>query len=167
MQGDDRDILQVLKTELQFLRRGGYRRVARAPWRAPLYFEDSPSCPRLRQFSHKSQPCQDCVLFQLVSPEAQDENVPCQHIPLTADGQLAHALSLGHACRNACRAGRVVGRDDRANRSGARDVFRIRDAAVDGIATLTPPRASHHARRSYAGSFHFTLADQRRLPAAR
>src|SRR4051812_15492363 len=92
MRSDERDILQVLKTELDFLRRGGYRRVARAPWRAPLYFEDSPSCPRLRQFSHESHPCQDCVLFRFVPPDAQDENVPCQHIPLTSDSQTLHML---------------------------------------------------------------------------
>src|SRR5579884_4032112 len=72
MPSDDRDVLQVLKTELEFLRRGGYRRVARAPWRTPLYFEDSPSCPRLRQFSSKSQ--------------------PCQHIRLSSEGHTLHAL---------------------------------------------------------------------------
>ena len=92
MTPDRRDLLKVLKTELEFLQSGGYRRMARAPWRAPLYFEDSPTCPRLAKLTDGEQPCSNCVLFRLVPRSAQDEPLPCRHIPLTADGHTLHIL---------------------------------------------------------------------------
>lgn len=92
MTPDQRDLLTVLKTELEFLQRGGYRRMARAPWRAPLYFEDSPTCPHLAMFGEGERPCSNCVLFQLVPKSAQDEPFPCRYIPLTADCHTLHIL---------------------------------------------------------------------------
>lgn len=92
MTPDQRDLLSVLKTELEFLKRGGYRKTARAPWRAPFYFEDSPTCPRLARLGEGEQPCSDCVLFPLVALNAQDETLPCRHIPLTAEGHTLHIL---------------------------------------------------------------------------
>ena len=44
MPQDDRDVLEALKFELQFLEKGGYGRSPRDPWRAQLIFEDSPTC---------------------------------------------------------------------------------------------------------------------------
>ncbi len=44
MAKDDRNILEVLKFELQFLEKGGYGRSPRSPWKPQLIFEDSPSC---------------------------------------------------------------------------------------------------------------------------
>ena len=38
-------LLELLKTELEFVVSGGYRRSARSPWRPPYIFEESPSCP--------------------------------------------------------------------------------------------------------------------------
>ena len=92
MAPDDRDLLAVLKTELEFLQSGRYRHVARAPWRVPLYFQDSPSCPRLARLGTGEQPCSGCVLFPLVPFFAQDEPLPCRHIPLTAEGHTLHIL---------------------------------------------------------------------------
>jgi hypothetical protein len=92
MSPDQRDLLAVLQTELDFLQRGGYRRMARAPWRAPLYFEDSPTCPRLAKLVEGERPCSSCVLFQLVPKSAQDELLPCRHIPLNEDGYTLHTL---------------------------------------------------------------------------
>ena len=34
----------ILKAELAFLERGGYRRGPRYPWRPNFVFEDSPTC---------------------------------------------------------------------------------------------------------------------------
>ena len=92
MTPDQRDLLAVLKTELEFLQRGGYRRMARAPWRAPLYFEDSPTCPRLAKLAEGERPCSHCVLFQLVPKPDRDQPLPCRHIPLTEDGQTLQVL---------------------------------------------------------------------------
>ncbi len=39
---------EVLRKELQFVRKGGYR--TPLVWRAPLVFEDSPTCPKSTLF---------------------------------------------------------------------------------------------------------------------
>ena len=44
MPQDDRNTLDVLKAELNFVKKGGYGRSPREPWRAQLVFEDSPTC---------------------------------------------------------------------------------------------------------------------------
>ena len=44
MPQDDRDVLEVLKSELNFVQKGGYGRSPREPFRAQLVFEDSPTC---------------------------------------------------------------------------------------------------------------------------
>src|ERR1039458_5509617 len=49
--------LHVLKNELKFVQKGGYR--AALVWRAPLVFEDSPTCPK-QQCS--ACPDTNCVL---------------------------------------------------------------------------------------------------------
>ena len=48
MQKDERDLLDVLKFELQFLEDGGYGRSARTPWRPQYIFEDSRHLHELR-----------------------------------------------------------------------------------------------------------------------
>jgi len=83
---DDRNILQVLKSELDFVSKGGYGRSPRTPWRAQLIFEDSPSCMNYDATSDRG-PCTDCTLIQFVPPERQAERVPCRYIQLTADGE--------------------------------------------------------------------------------
>jgi len=86
MPRDQRDPLDVLKSELQFLEKGGYAWSAREPWRAQLFFEDSSSC---MNYGRKSdpQPCAECVLLQFVPLESRSEKVPCRHIPITHDGE--------------------------------------------------------------------------------
>jgi hypothetical protein len=86
MAKDSRDILQVLKMELDFLEHGGYRRSPRTGWRAPLVFEDSPTC---LNFNRPDRPnsCEDCVLIKLVPAEYRTEAFPCRHIPLTQENQ--------------------------------------------------------------------------------
>ena len=44
MPRDDRNLLEVLKFELEFLEQGGYGRLPREAWRARFVFEDSPTC---------------------------------------------------------------------------------------------------------------------------
>lgn len=83
MQKDNRDLLEVLKLELQFLKEGGYGR--RARWRPPLIFEDSPSC--MNNSNYERVPCRECVLMELVPAESCWEKVPCRHIPLNAKGE--------------------------------------------------------------------------------
>lgn len=86
MAQDGRDILDVLRFELNFLLDGGYGRSPRMPWRAPAIFEDSPICPNFCDAAHP-YPCDSCLLEQFVPQGQRTENAPCRFIQLTKDGQ--------------------------------------------------------------------------------
>lgn len=94
MPRDDRDLLEVLKFELDFLEKGGYGRSPRAPWRPQFIFEDSPTCMNYDRKENLG-PCSDCVLMQLVPPEHRSERIPCRHIPLDPSGETLRSL-YGH-----------------------------------------------------------------------
>ena len=79
--------LQGLKNELKFVQNGGYR--ATLVWRAPLVFEDSPTCRRGSCFAC---PETDCVLMRFVPKERRREAVPCRHIPLNEAGETVDTL---------------------------------------------------------------------------
>jgi len=91
MQKDERDLLEVLKFELEFLEKGGYGRSPREPWR-PLYiFEDSPTC--MNYDSKESPgPCSECVLMRLVPPALRAEKIPCRHILLSEAGETLDSM---------------------------------------------------------------------------
>jgi hypothetical protein len=91
MQKDERDLLEVLKFELQCLEDGGYGRSARTPWRPQYIFEDSRTCMNY-DFKENPGPCSDCVLMQLVPPECRSEKIPCRHIPFNASGETLDSL---------------------------------------------------------------------------
>jgi hypothetical protein len=91
MHKDERDLLSVLKAELEFLEKGGYARSSRESWRQPLIFEDSPSCINWNSRDH-AEPCSSCVLFQLVPPEFRGKQIPCRYIPLNAEGDTLYSL---------------------------------------------------------------------------
>jgi hypothetical protein len=44
MTNDKRNLVDVLKAELEFLEKGGYRHTARAAWRPQFVFQGSPTC---------------------------------------------------------------------------------------------------------------------------
>jgi hypothetical protein len=92
MSRDERDLLEVLKDELAFLEKGGYGRSPREAWNQPLIFEDSPSCMNYDCKDH-AEPCSSCVLFQLVPPQFRGKQIPCRHIPFTAEGDTLDSLS--------------------------------------------------------------------------
>jgi hypothetical protein len=81
MQNNQQNLLQLLKSELEFVKSGNYRRSARSPWRAPYIFEESPSCPN---FSDRTRQhlCQDCWLMQFVQRQDRDEEIPCRFVQL-------------------------------------------------------------------------------------
>ena len=84
MPKDDRDVLEVLKSELDFIEKGGYGRSVRTPWLATSMFQDSPTCLNFGD-PQRTHPCEECLLMILVPPERRSEEVPCHHIPLTRD----------------------------------------------------------------------------------
>src|SRR6202795_2155805 len=91
MQKDERDLLEVLKFELQFLEDGGYGRSPRTPWRPQYIFEDSLSCMNYDSKENRGS-CSDCVLMQLVPPERRSEKIPCRHIPFNVSGETLDSL---------------------------------------------------------------------------
>jgi hypothetical protein len=91
MQGDRQKLVNVLKAELAFLESGGYWSVSCPSWRAPLIFEDSPTCLRSSGAPQPS-PCSECVLAPLVPEEHLLERFPCRHIPLNEKGETLDSL---------------------------------------------------------------------------
>jgi hypothetical protein len=85
MPQDDRNTVEVLKAELNFVKKGGYGRSPREPWRATLVFEDSPTCMNYDSKENRA-PCAECLLMNFVPADKRGEKVPCRHIPLTAEG---------------------------------------------------------------------------------
>jgi hypothetical protein len=86
MTGDPRDLLKVLKAELEFLEKGGYRPTARAAWRPQFIFQDSPACLNFDP-AQPPKPCSDCVLMQLVPKDQQNRKIACRYIPLNEQGE--------------------------------------------------------------------------------
>jgi hypothetical protein len=91
MQKDERDLLDVLKFELDFLAKGGYGRSPREAWRPVYIFEDSPTCMNY-DCKNDPAPCSDCVLMQLVPPELRAGKTPCRQIQLNASGETLDSL---------------------------------------------------------------------------
>jgi len=91
MQKDERDLLDVLRFELQFLKDGGYGRSPRTPWRPQYIFEDSLTCMNFDSRENPA-PCSACVLMQLVPPEQRSETIPCRHIPFNVFGETLASL---------------------------------------------------------------------------
>jgi len=94
MPHDDRNMLEVLRDELNFVTKGGYRRSPRDPWRATLALEDSPTC---MNYDSKANPaaCGECLLMQFVPADKLGEKVPCRHIPITPRGETLLQLYRG------------------------------------------------------------------------
>ena len=93
MATDDRDILELLKEELDFIESGGYGRSVRTPWLNKSVFQDSLSCINYG-YPYRAHPCNECHLLEFVGPEDQTQPVPCHCIPLNADGETIEDLEL-------------------------------------------------------------------------
>jgi len=86
MSNDKRDLLSVLKAELEFVEKGGYRDTARAAWRPQFIFQDSPACLNFDP-AQPPKPCSDCVMMQLVPENQRRRKVACRYIPLNEQGE--------------------------------------------------------------------------------
>lgn len=88
MPKDGRDVLALLKSELEFLEKGGYRKPS---WRAQFIFQDSLTCLNYGRLEDL-KPCSECALFGLVPPEKRKETIPCRHIPLNEQRETIDSL---------------------------------------------------------------------------
>jgi hypothetical protein len=91
MATDNRDILEVLKEELDFIEKGGYGRSVRTPWLSKSAFQDSLTCINYG-YPYRAHPCNECHLLEFVAPEDYDKEVPCHFIPLNKDGETIEDL---------------------------------------------------------------------------
>jgi hypothetical protein len=92
MAKDDRDILEVLKFELEFLEQGGYGRSVRTPWKPTSIFQDSISCLNFGE-KERVHPCAECLLINFVPERERDAEVPCHHIPLNTKGETVDTVN--------------------------------------------------------------------------
>ena len=95
MAKDDRDILGLLKDELDFLEKGGYRRSSHVPWMPKSTFQESPTCINYG-YPYRAHPCNECHLLEFVSPDHQTESIPCHFIPLNERGETIDSLESEH-----------------------------------------------------------------------
>jgi hypothetical protein len=91
MKDDRRQLMGALEAQLAFLEAGGYWNANLAPWRAPLIFQDSPTCLRYNR-PHETRPCSECVLAPLVPADQISKEFPCRHIPLNEQGETLDSL---------------------------------------------------------------------------
>lgn len=91
MSKDKRDLLDVLKAELEFVEMGGYRHTRGVAWRPEFIFQDSPTCLNVDP-TQARRPCSDCVLTQLVPENLRGEGVICRHIPMNERGETLDSL---------------------------------------------------------------------------
>jgi hypothetical protein len=91
MAKDERDLLELLKEELDFIEMGGYGRSVRTPWLPKSIFQDSLSCLNYG-YPYRAHPCNECHLIDFVAPEHRTEMVPCHFIPLDEAGDTIEAL---------------------------------------------------------------------------
>ena len=91
MAKDERDMLELLKSELDFIEKGGYGRSVRTPWKATSPFRDSLTCVNYA-LPEKAHPCNECHLIDFVPSDKQGKELPCHAIPLNAAGDTVESL---------------------------------------------------------------------------
>jgi len=91
MPEDDRDILELLYEELDFIEKGGYGRSVKTPWKPTSVFQDSLSCLNYG-YPYRAHPCSSCSLIDFVPSEERGQTVPCHHIPLNETGDTVETL---------------------------------------------------------------------------
>jgi hypothetical protein len=91
MANHERDILELLKDELDFIEKGGYGRSVRTPWQEKSAFQDSLTCINYG-YPYRAHPCSECHLLDFVDPQHRTEAVPCHFIPLNTDGETIEDL---------------------------------------------------------------------------
>ena len=99
MTKDNRDILEILKFELDFLDHGGYGRSVRTPWKPTSPFQDSLSCINFGD-PERTRPCSECLLMEFVPHDAHSASIPCHRIPLTEAGETVEDIQQSFWGRN-------------------------------------------------------------------
>jgi hypothetical protein len=91
MAKDERELIELLTSELVFIEQGGYGRSVRTPWKVPSPFRESLTCVNYA-LPEKTHPCAECHLIDYVPAEKRREELPCHFIPLNAAGDTVQSL---------------------------------------------------------------------------
>jgi len=92
MPKEDQHILAILKSELEFIEKGGYGAPdRREATRASTVFADSLTCLNYG-YPYRTHPCGECPLMEFVPDEKRLSAMPCHHIPLDQSGQTVEAM---------------------------------------------------------------------------
>jgi len=93
MAKDERDLLDLLKSELDFIEKGGYGRSVRTPWKPSSSFRDSLTCVNYA-LPEKAHPCSECHLIDFVPEDKRGGELPCHAIPLNAAGDTVETFEF-------------------------------------------------------------------------
>src|SRR5512142_454677 len=85
MAGNQRDVVEILRYELNFLEQGEFAR-AIGEGRASSPFQDTMSCLNYGE-PLRPHACHECLLYEYVPEHARTEEIPCHHIPLEPAGR--------------------------------------------------------------------------------
>jgi len=91
MPADLKEIIDQLKLERDILKNGGYGRSVRTPQTPTRLFRDSITCLNFGEAT-KRHPCNECLLWEWVPENHQDEDLPCHFIPLNDRGDSIASL---------------------------------------------------------------------------
>jgi hypothetical protein len=94
MPQDTREILQILRYELNYLEQGGFER-DRLATGATSPFLESFTCINFGDPVH-THACRECKLFPLVPEDKRNEELPCHFIRLGANGETMGELIQKH-----------------------------------------------------------------------
>jgi len=96
MANHDRDILKLLKEELDSIEKGGYGRSVHTLWKPESTFKDSLTGPKYG-YLDRAHPCNESDLFDFVSPEQSGTALPCHNIRLNETGETIKDSEAAHS----------------------------------------------------------------------
>ena len=91
---NEQDILEILKSELEFIEKGGYGATGKQDVPATAtttMFADSSTCLNYG-YPYRVQPCGECPLMEFVPEEDRVSAMPCHHIPLDSSGRTVEEM---------------------------------------------------------------------------
>ena len=91
---NEQDILEILKSELEFIEKGGYGALAKQDVQSSTtttMFADSSTCLNYG-YPYRVQPCGECPLMEFVPEEERVSAMPCHHIPLDSSGRTVEEM---------------------------------------------------------------------------
>ncbi len=92
MPRDQQEILEILKSELEFIEKGGYGvRDKQEAGPTSTMFADSSTCLNYG-YPYRTHPCGECPLIEFVPDEKRVSAMPCHQIPLDSSGQTVEAF---------------------------------------------------------------------------